>query len=47
MKGMGIKVHTLREMEIFMRQHPDLFENVEKMEEGVVNNDKVNLAPIQ
>ena len=25
MKGMGIRVHTLREMEIFMQQHPELF----------------------
>ncbi len=24
-KGMGIRVHTLREMEIFMQQHPELF----------------------
>ncbi len=25
MQGMGIRVHTLREMEIFMEQHPELF----------------------
>ena len=26
MKGMGIKVHTLREMEMFREQHPELFD---------------------
>lgn len=31
MKGMGIRVHTLREMEIFMEQHPELFDDVQAM----------------
>ena len=28
MKGMGIKVHTLREMEMFIERYPELFDNV-------------------
>lgn len=31
MKGMGIRVHTLREMEIFMQQHPELFDDAQQM----------------
>ena len=30
MKGMGIRVHTLREMRIFMEQHPDLFGSIDQ-----------------
>jgi len=27
MKGMDIRVHTLREMEMFIEQHPELFDD--------------------
>lgn len=31
MKGMGIRVHTLREMEMLMEQHPELFGGAQAM----------------
>ena len=34
MQGMGIRVHTLREMRIFMEQHPELFNDVQMMAAG-------------
>ena len=34
MKGMGMKVHTLREMEIFMQQHPELFDDAQMISTG-------------
>jgi hypothetical protein len=42
MQGMGIRVHTLREMEIFMEQHPELFGENDTLQQLVESYDVFN-----
>lgn len=42
MKGMGIRVHTLGDMEIFMQQHPELFGENGTLQQLVENYDVFN-----